>query len=85
MLLPFAGALADWDVGDPALYYQLPDSTGWDVYSEWGTGPLASEGYGAADDWTADDNRTYHRYSFLGLMEKRRCRPNRQNPYSDIQ
>jgi hypothetical protein len=47
-------ALADWEVGDPALYYQLPSPTGWDVYSEWGTGPLASEGYGAADDWTAD-------------------------------
>jgi hypothetical protein len=47
-------ALADWDVGDPALYYQLPNANGWDVYSEWGTGPLASEGYGAANDWTAD-------------------------------
>jgi hypothetical protein len=45
---------ADWSVGDPALYYQLPAySGGWDVYSEWGTGPLASEGYGAADDWVA--------------------------------
>lgn len=46
-------AFADWDVGDPALYYQLPDPTGWDVYSEWGTGPFAEEGYGAANDWTA--------------------------------
>ena len=45
---------ADWEVGQPALYYQLPTySGGWDVYSEWGTGPLASEGYGAADDWIA--------------------------------
>jgi hypothetical protein len=52
-LITFTGALADWDIGDPALYYQLPAPTGWDVYSEWGTGPLASEGYGAADDWTA--------------------------------
>ena len=43
-----------WVVGNPALYSQLPNTTnGWDVYSEWGTGPLASEGYGAADDWTA--------------------------------
>jgi hypothetical protein len=47
-------ALADWDPGDPALFYQLPDATGWDVYSEWGTGPLADEGYGAANDWTAN-------------------------------
>jgi hypothetical protein len=46
--------LADWNVGEPALYYQLPDSAGWSVYSEWGTGPGADEGYGAAaDDWTA--------------------------------
>ncbi|MBN2020635.1 MAG: PEP-CTERM sorting domain-containing protein [Sedimentisphaerales bacterium] len=41
--------LADWDVGNPALYYQLPDeSDGWSVYSEWGTGPA-----GVADNWTA--------------------------------
>lgn len=39
-------ASADWDPGDPALYYQLPDATGWDVYAEWT--------YGVADDWTAD-------------------------------
>jgi len=52
-LIPFSAGLADWDVGDPALFYQLPDPTGWDVYSEWGTGPYAGEGYGAANDWTA--------------------------------
>jgi hypothetical protein len=46
-------AFADWEPGDPALFVQLPAPTGWDVYSEWGTGPLASEGYGAANDWTA--------------------------------
>jgi hypothetical protein len=39
-------ALADWDVGDAALYYQLPDPTGWDVYSEWRNG--------VANDWVAD-------------------------------
>lgn len=47
----FAGGqvLADWDAGDPALYYQLPDeSDGWSVHSEWGAGPK-----GVADDWTA--------------------------------
>jgi hypothetical protein len=27
-------AFADWEPGDPALHYQLPDFTGWDVYSE---------------------------------------------------
>jgi hypothetical protein len=42
---PCGGVLADWDVGDPCLYSQLPDTAGWDVYSEWQ--------YGAADDWTA--------------------------------
>jgi hypothetical protein len=46
--------LADWEVGDPALYYQTPDPVGWSVYSEWGTGTVENEGYGAgADDWTA--------------------------------
>lgn len=40
-------AFADWDVGDPCVYSQLPDSHGWDVYSEWR--------YGAADDWTATE------------------------------
>ena len=41
-------AFADWEVGDPALYYQLPDTTtsGWDVYSEWRNG--------VANDWTAE-------------------------------
>ena len=54
MLVIGGATFADWKVGDPALYYQLPTySGGWDVYSEWGTGPLANEGYGAADDWTA--------------------------------
>ena len=28
--------LADWDVGDPALYYQLPDLDGWSVYGDGG-------------------------------------------------
>ncbi len=46
--------LADWDVGDPALYYQLPDFDGLSVYSEWWTGPSEKEGYGLADDWTAE-------------------------------
>ena len=52
-------ASADWEPGDPALFYQLPDFTGWDVYSEWGDGPYYhhpvpdGDGYGAANDWTA--------------------------------
>jgi hypothetical protein len=50
---------ADWEPGDPALHYQLPDFNGWDVYSEWGDGPYYhhpvpdGDGYGAANDWTA--------------------------------
>ena len=59
-------AFADWNVGDPALHYQLPSYTGWDVYSEWGTGPLASEGYGAADDWTATSNAPITDIHFWG-------------------
>jgi hypothetical protein len=54
-------AFADWEPGDPALHYQLPDFSGWDVYSEWGSGPYYTcppltpdeDGYGAANDWTA--------------------------------
>jgi len=53
MLVAGGVTFADWDVGDPNLFHQLPNPTGWDVYSEWGTGPLASEGYGAANDWIA--------------------------------
>lgn len=53
---------ADWEPGQPALHYQLPDFSGWDVFSEWGDGPYYhycqpplpdGEGYGAANDWTA--------------------------------
>jgi hypothetical protein len=41
------------------LFYQLPNFSGWDVYSEWGDGPYYhgpnpdADGYGAANDWTA--------------------------------
>jgi len=42
--------LADWDVGDPALYYQLPDFEGWSVYGNGG----GAEPVTAADDWTAE-------------------------------
>jgi hypothetical protein len=52
-LIPFSVGLADWNVGDPAVYSQLPNPNGWDVYSEWGTGPYSNQGYGAANDWTA--------------------------------
>lgn len=41
--------LADWDVGDPALHYQLPDSDGWSVYGDGGAvAPVQ-----LADNWTA--------------------------------
>ncbi|MDD5328353.1 MAG: PEP-CTERM sorting domain-containing protein [Phycisphaerae bacterium] len=52
-------AFADWEPGQPAVHYQLPDFSGWDVYSEWGDGPYYhgpdpdEDGYGAANDWTA--------------------------------
>jgi hypothetical protein len=39
-------ALADWNPGDPALFYQLPNPNGWDVFSEWQ--------WGVANDWTAN-------------------------------
>ena len=57
MLVPGV-ALADWNPGDSSLSYQLPDPTGWNVYSEWGTGPLhvPPEGYGVANDWTATES-----------------------------
>jgi hypothetical protein len=41
--------LGDWDVGDPDLYYQLPDSDGWGVNGDWG----GAEPVMVADDWTA--------------------------------
>jgi hypothetical protein len=69
VLMPIAVTLADWEVGDPALYYQTPDLTGWSVYSEWGTGPAANEGYGAADDWTATVTAPITDISFWGGWE----------------
>jgi hypothetical protein len=66
MLISAAVVSAEWKPGDPALYSQLPSSTGWDVYSEWGTGPLASEGYGAADDWTATQTAAITDIHFWG-------------------
>ncbi|MCJ7729686.1 MAG: PEP-CTERM sorting domain-containing protein [Sedimentisphaerales bacterium] len=71
-LLPYT-ALADWKVGDKASYYQLPSYTGWDVYSEWGTGPLADEGYGAADDWTATTNEAVTGIHFWGSWKEDRA------------
>ena len=53
MLISAEAALGDWDSDQPSLFNQLPDLSGWDVSSVWGTGPLANEGYGAANDWTA--------------------------------
>ncbi|MBN1787336.1 MAG: PEP-CTERM sorting domain-containing protein [Sedimentisphaerales bacterium] len=51
-------AFGDWDPGDPAIYYQLPDPTGWDVYAEWQ--------YGVADDWTADSTMAITDIHFWG-------------------
>jgi hypothetical protein len=67
ILLSAGVTSADWEVGQPAVYYQLPAySGGWDVYSEWGTGPLASEGYGAADDWIATTTTSITDIHFWG-------------------
>jgi hypothetical protein len=57
-------AFADWEVGQPALYYQLPESSagGWDVYSEWQ--------YGVADDWTATTATPITDIHFWGSWKK---------------
>jgi hypothetical protein len=46
---------ADWDPGDPALYYQTPaQSDAWSVIADWGNFPSPpSDIYRVADDWTA--------------------------------
>jgi hypothetical protein len=54
--------LADWDVGDPALYYQLPDFDGWSVYGDGG----GAEPVMAADDWTAATTTTITDIYFWG-------------------
>jgi hypothetical protein len=56
--IPGGVLLADWTPGDPALFYQLPNTTGWDVYSEWQ--------YGAADDWTATETQRIKDIHFWG-------------------
>jgi hypothetical protein len=59
--------LADWDVGDPALYYQLPDySDGWSVYGDGG----GAEPVMAADDWTAATTTTITDIYFWGGWER---------------
>ena len=69
MLISAGAASGDWDPDDPSLFNQLPDFSGWDVYSEWGTGPLANEGYGAANDWTATTNSAVTDIHFWGSWE----------------
>ena len=66
MLISAEAALGDWDSDQPSLFNQLPDLSGWDVSSEWGTGPLANEGYGAANDWTATTNSAVTDIHFWG-------------------
>jgi hypothetical protein len=58
MLVTGGATLADWDTGDPCVYSQLPDTTGWDVYSEWQ--------YGVADDWTAATSQNISDIHFWG-------------------
>jgi hypothetical protein len=75
MLVTGGATFADWKVGQPALYYQLPSYTGWDVYSEWGTGPLTQppNGYGAADDWTATTTAPITDIHFWGSWKEDRA------------
>jgi hypothetical protein len=48
-VLFFAGtALADWNLGDPNKWVQLPDPTGWDV-------AFNQSGVAIADDWLCTD------------------------------
>jgi hypothetical protein len=61
VIVPFistGAATADWEVGDPATFYQLPDPTGWDVYSEWCSG--------VANDWTASETAPITDIHFWG-------------------
>ncbi len=58
VLVSCAVAFADWDVGDPYVYQQLPDPTGWDVFSEWE--------WGVADDWTATETLNITDIHFWG-------------------
>jgi hypothetical protein len=56
VLLSFVSyTMADWDPGDPALYYQNPaQSDAWSVIADWGNFPSPpSDTYRVADDWTA--------------------------------
>jgi hypothetical protein len=48
VLCAAGAAPADWEVGDPASYYQSPDPVGWSIYAE-----PETEEYSAADNWTA--------------------------------
>jgi hypothetical protein len=64
MLISAGVALGDWEVGQPSLFYQLPETGagGWDVYSEWH--------YGVADDWTAATADPIHDIHFWGSWKR---------------
>jgi hypothetical protein len=56
--------MADWDPGDPALYYQTPaQSDAWSVIADWGA---SSDTYRVADDWTAAQTSAITGISFWG-------------------
>jgi len=70
VLLSFINyTMADWDPGDPALYYQTPaQSDAWSVNADWGDVP-SSDIYRVADDWTAAQTSAITGISFWGGWE----------------
>jgi hypothetical protein len=66
--MPISAIFADWDPGDPALYYQTPaQSGGWSVIADWGNVPSPpSDIYRVADDWTAAQTSAITGISFWG-------------------
>jgi hypothetical protein len=67
-IMPISAILADWDPGDPALYYQTPAQSGaWSVNADWGDVPSpSSDTYRVADDWTAAQTSAITGISFWG-------------------
>lgn len=66
MFITAGGVQAGWTPGDPSIFEQLPNPEGWDVYSEWGRGPGADEGYGVADDWVCSTSEFVSDLHFWG-------------------
>ncbi|MGA2092853.1 MAG: hypothetical protein ABSH16_05530 [Sedimentisphaerales bacterium] len=66
-IMPIQVLFADWDPGDPALYYQTPaESDAWSVNADWGRDVPSSDTYRVADDWTAAQTSAITGISFWG-------------------